>query len=565
MTSFYLLDAPYSGADVFLHHCEIHSKGEIKRYRDTLTFDADNSTINVSSISPEFCAQIHQTVASRQLGILVKDPAIRLAQAYFVRQKLGKAKVSFAEYFSTPSRLNIYTQMLHGHKLEDFGFVGVFERFNSSLLLAKQWLNNDLRIQQYFDITAELEHVVELLTVEHLAAIRTLHAQDYELYDRALALVNERFDRQRPQQTLRVPKQKEVIIHVGPPKTGTSAIQKWLNENRDSLARSGIYYPPHSTDTNGVSSGNFLSVLSPCKENNYYRLDPDKFQSLLDELKLMPNQTLLLSSEMFHNHLLDFFQFLPNAKYVFYIRHPIDLIESSYHQEVKRHRRTTNFRMPEVLRFNRLCGFINVCAELKIKPTLRFYDVGLLTGVDLITDFVDMLELTEQPTSTSQKVNSRFGFGELELMRECNSFLSDHLLSKLDLWLQQQSQSKPSFTLVSKVQSDQARHYLVKQINALVKISPTLFSTNDLVKKLEKLALLETPRPYFDQSNGKQEAGHVWNILKRKELSLAGDIVKQYRQHMSTQPDTKNSNLFKWTTLDQVRLKFSTFFKRFQR
>ena len=53
---------------------------------------------------------------------------------------------------------------------------------------------------------------------------------------------------------------KEIYIHVGPPKTGTSAVQKWLSSNQSFLKKQGVFYPSHSVDANGVSSGNVKSV-----------------------------------------------------------------------------------------------------------------------------------------------------------------------------------------------------------------------------------------------------------------------------------------------------------------
>ena len=53
----------------------------------------------------------------------------------------------------------------------------------------------------------------------------------------------------------------KIIIHVGPSKTGTSAIQNWLSSHQKNLLELGIYYPPHRVDINGISSGNLLQVF----------------------------------------------------------------------------------------------------------------------------------------------------------------------------------------------------------------------------------------------------------------------------------------------------------------
>ena len=46
-----------------------------------------------------------------------------------------------------------------------------------------------------------------------------------------------------------------VCIHIGAPKTGSSAIQYFLRNNRSKLKKHGYFYPQHRTDKNNVSGG----------------------------------------------------------------------------------------------------------------------------------------------------------------------------------------------------------------------------------------------------------------------------------------------------------------------
>ena len=50
-------------------------------------------------------------------------------------------------------------------------------------------------------------------------------------------------------------KEKNIYFHIGPGKTGTSAIQAWLQSNQAWLKKNSVLYPEHELDINNVSSG----------------------------------------------------------------------------------------------------------------------------------------------------------------------------------------------------------------------------------------------------------------------------------------------------------------------
>lgn len=68
----------------------------------------------------------------------------------------------------------------------------------------------------------------------------------------------------------------QFIFHIGPPKTGTSAIQYWCETHRDELLKHNIYYPAHDVDANGISPGNLQSIYSIGEENNHLTLNTKK-------------------------------------------------------------------------------------------------------------------------------------------------------------------------------------------------------------------------------------------------------------------------------------------------
>ena len=84
-------------------------------------------------------------------------------------------------------------------------------------------------------------------------------------------------------------------LHVGLPKTGTSALQFWLDENRIRLRDQGITYPT----TDG-------STAEPKHQFLIQNLLSNEFTSLGQTLAENDQPTLLLSAEGLTNHLYDF-------------------------------------------------------------------------------------------------------------------------------------------------------------------------------------------------------------------------------------------------------------------
>ncbi|MEI8640730.1 hypothetical protein P4S68_04950 [Pseudoalteromonas sp. Hal099] len=113
----------------------------------------------------------------------------------------------------------------------------------------------------------------------------------------------------------------KVVIHIGPPKTGTSAIQYCLQHDRPRLAEHGIYYPKHTTDINGISSGNLNSIYDVTSSGRLLnKLKVDKLINLCEKQGM---DTLLLSSEFFFENMDEIGNVFPSAVFVAYIRESI--------------------------------------------------------------------------------------------------------------------------------------------------------------------------------------------------------------------------------------------------
>lgn len=146
---------------------------------------------------------------------------------------------------------------------------------------------------------------------------------------------------------------KKVVLHIGYPKTGSSAIQLWMEENRFKLLEHGVWYPIFGVKREGGlrfnrTSGHSYLVRQLVKKKTAKRA----LQLLANELAALPRpvEKLFLSSEMILSH--HFWQkprrhvqkhvinkvvaaFKPaDIEVVFFVRPPLEWAEAYYKEIV---------------------------------------------------------------------------------------------------------------------------------------------------------------------------------------------------------------------------------------
>lgn len=94
--------------------------------------------------------------------------------------------------------------------------------------------------------------------------------------------------------SLKSSRRKKIYIHIGSPKTGTTAIQKYLNECNDKLKIDKVYYPligrkTHLDNKSLFINGTFLT---------YFNYDKKEAKKILDEFLSSIYETMILSEEM---------------------------------------------------------------------------------------------------------------------------------------------------------------------------------------------------------------------------------------------------------------------------
>lgn len=151
----------------------------------------------------------------------------------------------------------------------------------------------------------------------------------------------------------------DIVLHIGAPKTGSSALQHFLFNNREILRRKGYYYPKHGFDVNSISGGH--SGIGAALIND----DEDKAQQIFDDYKYhakKQGQTLLISAESLYSFPKQIRQLCADedrVRILSFFRDPIESLISGYNQSVKRHYYTGKlgvFCQSTIKRGNRLAS-----------------------------------------------------------------------------------------------------------------------------------------------------------------------------------------------------------------
>lgn len=132
--------------------------------------------------------------------------------------------------------------------------------------------------------------------------------------------------------TGRVPADAALVLHIGAPKTGSSAIQRHCQRHAAALRADGFHYPSHPCDDNGISGGH--GGLFTGDAHSVREALADRFAAARDA-----GCRLLLSAEGTFAGAADVVPALPTAAFhvVCLLRHPVDAIASHHNQGVKRH------------------------------------------------------------------------------------------------------------------------------------------------------------------------------------------------------------------------------------
>ncbi|GAA0856848.1 hypothetical protein [Aliiglaciecola litoralis] len=328
----------------------------------------------------------------------------------------------------------------------------------------------------------------------------------------------------------------KVYIHVGPPKTATSAIQNWLQTHRDVLMSHGVFYPEHTLDENGVSSGNVLDVFDRTFDKKLI-LSHKKVEKLVQHCEESSCDTLLLSSEFFFFQITELLEAFPQAKFIAYIRFPLDVIESSYNQAVKRHAETKPLGLPQepkAYHLNLLKKQLNEFGTDKF--IVRFYEKDVLQGSDIVSDFISALNI-DIAVTPSKVVNHSYSFDALELKRWLNNFMPVDCQHRVDRFLQSYRVGTMSYSLIQPQKYDYYKNWFLQQLTVFFEQYP--IDNNEVY--IAKLSSKQQPQ-YCKQEIDQASFDAIVKALVEWDFGLSQVLIKHAQNNSVAM--TKRPELF---------------------
>jgi hypothetical protein len=295
---------------------------------------------------------------------------------------------------------------------------------------------------------------------------------------------------------------------VGPPKTGTSAVQKWLSSNQAILQKQGVLYPSHSVDANGVSSGN-VNCIYDIDDKKQLSLNKDRLMNLISNFNASEYSILLLSSEFFFREMDVLKLHIPNAKFIAYIRNPIETKESGYNQSVKRHFQVEKLNAVRRKQLAFMLRLVEFSAQFRGKYLiLRLYGERYFYRNNIVSDLLSILGIDLDVTLPI--VNSSYQFEALEFKRWFNQFNLEDYQGIIDRALQGFTEGSSHYSLIPEQQYIKDSTYYAGVLESYAKELKTL----DLAPLVDDMKSASS-KPYFTQELSDQDFLLVCQYLQK--------------------------------------------------
>lgn len=230
---------------------------------------------------------------------------------------------------------------------------------------------------------------------------------------------------------------KEVILHIGAGKTGTSSIQRCLSNNANELLNHDIYVPSTDLSLDGQRTGQHVWYFASLRKKTIEEAKTALETNLRAQLKTQSQSKILLSAENLsdRNGISSLFKDLAKEytfKIIFYIRRQDNYLLSAWQQWFAK---ADNDFWAWMLRSAGNIGNWKLVIEdwESVIPReniqVRIYDRQELVNEDVVSDFFNLLNV---PTSSlniesGSNQNPSFNLGIIDLVeKNSNLFEGAH-------------------------------------------------------------------------------------------------------------------------------------------
>lgn len=228
---------------------------------------------------------------------------------------------------------------------------------------------------------------------------------------------------------------KTLYIHIGAPKTGTTAIQHFLSTNNALLLEKGLFYP--------MMGRGFYNMQS--RVNGFAAIEEEMFKEVSERfLKMEGVHSMVFSEEIFFvrvfglleklqkvRHLYDF-----DVKIVVYFRRSVDYICGMWQESVKSGESPSDIEtfLRAYTPYKKSIDLIFELGEIlgNDKIIVKTYEKERWVNNNIIDDFLSIFGIKKTPDfiSASNKDNAGDSRGRLEKMLFTNSEIIQRCVAK---------------------------------------------------------------------------------------------------------------------------------------
>lgn len=259
---------------------------------------------------------------------------------------------------------------------------------------------------------------------------------------------------------------KKLYLHIGMPKTGSSAVQQFLFDNVQVLKQNGFYYPKSASNT---VAQHCLGAIHLAKDSDRYKRNGKKEEkaavALMADIQRSKHQNILISSEYLWevepDILLKYFHDF-EIVVIGYFRLPHKFAASIYQEFTKNPRLHRTETLEEFLAHYPQSFMKEYCRRLeqwlgvedKVDLRLKLFEKDHLACGNVIYDV--LAELSLDPTTgfsgfnSEKRANTSLSAEMVEVLRYLNSCpMSDRRRRKLYKYAQGFDNGQAKFCLTS--------------------------------------------------------------------------------------------------------------------